>query len=282
MRPHLVLDGLWAAASIVGAGQAHVYVCDAVASASVRAALAELDDDPPVPTAVVEVPPAYVAREESAVVRAIGGGPARPTVNRRGRWRSAAAGPRRRCRTSRRSRTLALIAAHGPRGAPRARLTPGLDRDLPADGVVARWARDAAGDAVRSSPLGRDDAGRLPAGRRPADGGFFGGLLPATRADVGGDPLVARGVDICAAGDHDALQRGRVVAARADRRPLPQRRRGRPRSAPPDRRPRRCARGRRAERGRTSARPPLSARPAACCAPRAARRARSPSGRPGG
>lgn len=78
VRPHLVLDGLFRAAAVIRADRTFVYVSDPIAAASVRNALAELDRTP-VPVDVVEVAPAYVAGEETAVVRALNGGPALPT-----------------------------------------------------------------------------------------------------------------------------------------------------------------------------------------------------------
>lgn len=79
-RPHLVLDGLRLAAQIVGARHGHVYVSDPASSDAVHAALAELDGElDGVTVGVRTVAPAYVAGEESAAVRAINGGPAKPT-----------------------------------------------------------------------------------------------------------------------------------------------------------------------------------------------------------
>jgi NADH:ubiquinone oxidoreductase subunit F (NADH-binding) len=77
--PHLVLDGLDAAAAAIGANAAYLYV-HADALAPVRAALDErraagLD---PHNVAVIEAPDKFVAGEESAVVRHIEGGPALP------------------------------------------------------------------------------------------------------------------------------------------------------------------------------------------------------------
>jgi NADH:ubiquinone oxidoreductase subunit F (NADH-binding) len=81
-RPHLVLDGLRLAAQIVGARHAHVYISDPGSARSVEAALAEVGgpdglDGLTVSVRIVE--PGYVAGEESAAVRAINGGPAKPT-----------------------------------------------------------------------------------------------------------------------------------------------------------------------------------------------------------
>lgn len=78
-RPHLVLEGLSRVSTAVAASRAYVYVCDPVDAATVERALAER---PPlaVEVVVVEVPRSYVAGEETAVVRAVGGGAALPTV----------------------------------------------------------------------------------------------------------------------------------------------------------------------------------------------------------
>lgn len=80
-RPHLVLDGVRLAAKIAGARHAHVYVSDTRAAESVHAALAELTpaDLDGITVSVRTVQPGYVAGEESAAVRAINGGPAKPT-----------------------------------------------------------------------------------------------------------------------------------------------------------------------------------------------------------
>ena len=77
-RPHLVLDGALRAADAVGATTAYLYVSDTAAAASLDAALAELDHLP-VDVRVVQVEPGYVAGEETAVVNAINGRPAKPS-----------------------------------------------------------------------------------------------------------------------------------------------------------------------------------------------------------
>jgi NADH:ubiquinone oxidoreductase subunit F (NADH-binding) len=73
-RPHDILDGLLIASQAVGAGRAYVYVSDAKSAAAITAAIGTR------PVEVVEVEHAYVAGEESAVVRRIDGGPALPTA----------------------------------------------------------------------------------------------------------------------------------------------------------------------------------------------------------
>ncbi|WP_422746029.1 NADH-ubiquinone oxidoreductase-F iron-sulfur binding region domain-containing protein [Mycobacterium sp. WMMD1722] len=79
-RPHLVLDGLRLAGRIVGADRAYLYISDQRAAQTASDALRETTgrfDGPPVTVVVVD--PGYVAGEESAAVRVINGGPAKPT-----------------------------------------------------------------------------------------------------------------------------------------------------------------------------------------------------------
>jgi NADH:ubiquinone oxidoreductase subunit F (NADH-binding) len=80
-RPHMVLDGLRLAAAVVAASRAYVYVSDAESAHSVEAALSELDPNVlgDVSVGMFTVQPGYVAGEETAAVRAINGGPAKPT-----------------------------------------------------------------------------------------------------------------------------------------------------------------------------------------------------------
>jgi NADH:ubiquinone oxidoreductase subunit F (NADH-binding) len=80
-RPHLVLDGLRLAAEMVGARHAYVYVSDQQSAVSVADALGDLAAGTFGETAVtiVTVDPGYVAGEETAAVRHINGGPAKPT-----------------------------------------------------------------------------------------------------------------------------------------------------------------------------------------------------------
>lgn len=80
-RPHLVLDGLRIAAELVGSTEAHVYLSDPASAVSIRTALTELAGDGvwSLDVGVTAVEPGYVAGEETAVVRALNGGPALPT-----------------------------------------------------------------------------------------------------------------------------------------------------------------------------------------------------------
>ncbi len=80
-RPHLVLDGLRLAARMVAADRVHVYVSDPLAAEAVETALTELDAAvlDGLTVSVLTVEPGYVAGEETAAVRVINGGPAKPT-----------------------------------------------------------------------------------------------------------------------------------------------------------------------------------------------------------
>jgi NADH:ubiquinone oxidoreductase subunit F (NADH-binding) len=80
-RPHLIIDGLRLAAEVAGADRTYVYVSDPESASSVEAALAELGPDPlgGIAIEVWTVEPGYIAGEETAAVRAINGGPAKPT-----------------------------------------------------------------------------------------------------------------------------------------------------------------------------------------------------------
>lgn len=76
-RPHLVLDGVRLAAWIVGAERAYVYVSDSTSALTIETASRAAEFD--LPITVVTVGAGYVAGEETAAVRAVNGGPAKPT-----------------------------------------------------------------------------------------------------------------------------------------------------------------------------------------------------------
>ncbi|HEX2400767.1 MAG TPA: NADH-ubiquinone oxidoreductase-F iron-sulfur binding region domain-containing protein [Mycobacterium sp.] len=80
-RPHLVLDGLRLAAQMIGAARAHVYVSDRQAAEAIETALSEVDTAVlnRLTITVLTVEPTYVAGEETAAVRVLNGGPAKPT-----------------------------------------------------------------------------------------------------------------------------------------------------------------------------------------------------------
>ena len=81
LSPHLVLDGAVAAARAVGAAEAIVAVSDDARSelAAVVGALRQRQRDG-VDVRAVAVPGGFVSGEETALLQALGGGPARPTL----------------------------------------------------------------------------------------------------------------------------------------------------------------------------------------------------------
>jgi NADH:ubiquinone oxidoreductase subunit F (NADH-binding) len=79
-RPHLVLDRLRLMATACRAERAIVYLADDACEASVRRAVDEVAARWPLPVEVFRVGHTYVAGEETALVRAVDGGPALPTA----------------------------------------------------------------------------------------------------------------------------------------------------------------------------------------------------------
>lgn len=109
-RPHLVLDGLRLAARIVGAERAYVYLSDPAAA---RAMADALPDSSPFEVTTVE--PGYVAGEETAAVRAINGGPAKPTDKPPRPFESGVAGRRRLVSNVETLANLPFLLRHGAR-----------------------------------------------------------------------------------------------------------------------------------------------------------------------
>ena len=117
LRPHLVLDGAMLAAAATGAGSVVICISEdrPAALASMTAAVAERAAFGEVPHArVVATPPRYVSGEETALVRWLNGGPAKPSAGRR---RPFDRGVRNRPTLVQNVETLAnlpLITRHGP------------------------------------------------------------------------------------------------------------------------------------------------------------------------
>jgi NADH:ubiquinone oxidoreductase subunit F (NADH-binding) len=85
VRPHLVIDGMLRTARAVGATDLVIYLADHTAERSALLALTELDEsdvrvDAGIEIEVVAVERSYIGGEETAAVRAIDGGPAKPTT----------------------------------------------------------------------------------------------------------------------------------------------------------------------------------------------------------
>ncbi|HEY9313225.1 NADH-ubiquinone oxidoreductase-F iron-sulfur binding region domain-containing protein [Williamsia sp.] len=79
-RPHLVLDGLRLAAAAVGARRGHVYVSDAESASAIETAVSDAAEIlGNLELSVLVVGAGYVSGEETAAIRAINGGPAKPS-----------------------------------------------------------------------------------------------------------------------------------------------------------------------------------------------------------
>jgi len=186
-RPHLVLDGAELAAEAVGATEIALYVNRGFSDArsALEAALAErrrarLDR---VPTRLASAPPRYVAGEESAAVRFVNGGEAKPTFTPP---RPYERGVKGRPTLVQNVETLALAALVGRFGAAWFRsqgtaTTPG-PMLVTVSGAVAR---PGVYEVPRAVPLARavELAGGRP-DRAPAIllGGYFGSWVPGPQA----------------------------------------------------------------------------------------------------
>ncbi|MBN9107473.1 MAG: SLBB domain-containing protein [Pseudonocardia sp.] len=113
LAPHLVVDGAVLAALALDGSRVVLCVGTAApAAAGLRAALAGRAD--PVAVEVVEVPERFVASQETALVRFLGGGPALPTTSPpRPAERGVAGRPTFVANVETLAR-LALLARHGP------------------------------------------------------------------------------------------------------------------------------------------------------------------------
>jgi NADH:ubiquinone oxidoreductase subunit F (NADH-binding) len=186
-RPHLVLDGAELAAQAVGATEIALYVNRAFADA--RSALegalierrrARLD---PVPTRLALAPPRYVAGEESAAVRFMNGGEAKPAFTPPRPYQRGVKG---RPTLVQNVETLALAALVGRFGAAwfRSQGTPGTPGPMLVT-VSGAVTRPGVYEVPRGVPLASvvELAGGRPE-RAPALllGGYFGSWIPGPQA----------------------------------------------------------------------------------------------------
>ncbi len=173
--PHLVLDGLALAGAAVGADELHL-VAGAGSLGPVRKALAQR---PGLAVRLTAAGEGFVAGEESAVVRALGGGPALPLDRTTRITRSGLGGRPTLVQNVETLAHLALVARHGARwfrsvgpvDDPGTRLVT-LSGDVRAPGVL---------EVAAGTPLAAllDSAGTDPAAVRAVlVGGYHGGWVP--------------------------------------------------------------------------------------------------------
>ena len=183
-RPHLVLDGAVLAADAVGAREVIVAVHPGLSS--VQAAISERQAagmDTTISITVVQVPAAYVASEESALVRFLSGAPALPTFTPPRPYERGVNGRSTLVQNAETLAHLALIARYGDQwfrsvGTPTA---PGSLLMTVAGAVQRPGVYELAFGVPLSAAF--DAAGGLT---EPVQavlvGGYFGAWLPAETA----------------------------------------------------------------------------------------------------
>ncbi len=205
--PHLVLDGATAAAAAVGARSVVIAIPeDASAShQALRSAIGERTADPKV--RITDAPVAYLAGEESALIRYIDGGPLKPTVVPP---RPSERGLRRRPTLVQNPETLAhiaLIHRHGPEWFRQlgTRAHPGSALVTVSGAVRRAGVQEIACGAPLDSVLGVAGGATEPL-RAVLVGGFHG-------AWIGGDEIAATTIDDAGLSRHGGgLAAGVIVA----------------------------------------------------------------------
>ncbi len=189
--PHLVLDGAVLAADAVGADVIHLVVPDGAPYHAAAAALAQRRD--PVAVELHRAPPGYVASQDTALARWLGGGPALPTFTPPLPVHSGVRGRPTLASNVETLAHLALVARYGAAwyrevgsGSTAGTLL------VTVDGAVGR-------PGVLEVPFGAPVADVLAAAQPDPDaralliGGWFGGWVPTPRAaTLTLDPQVLR------------------------------------------------------------------------------------------
>jgi NADH:ubiquinone oxidoreductase subunit F (NADH-binding) len=178
-RPHVVLEGLEILRRALDADSAYVYVSDEVGHEAIRQALAERADET---TQVFLAPRGYVSGEESAVVRALNGGPALPTQKPPRPFEAGVSGwptvvmnvetLARVCQTW----TASRLSGDVRRAADQLLLTLiGPDRVVLTEVQVGTRLRDVVQEVLDID---------VPAAAPVLAGGFFSGFLPPAALDI--------------------------------------------------------------------------------------------------
>lgn len=184
VRPHLVLEGTLLAATAVGADRAYVYVSDAAAARSMRAAMAELDGVG-MELRLVTVAPGYVAGEETAVVQAVEGGPAIPKDKPPRPFEAGVDGRPTLVSNVETLANLPFIATRGP-----ARFRDAGTDSSPGTFLLSiggNWARPGLYEVPLGLRLGDvvdDLGGTVDEPRGFLMGGYFAGLLNGRGLDI--------------------------------------------------------------------------------------------------
>jgi NADH:ubiquinone oxidoreductase subunit F (NADH-binding) len=170
-RPELVIEGALCAAEAIGAEEIFLYVSDPRAASSLRHALAGRG----VEMTVFEVAPGYVAGEETAAIRALNGGPAKPTDKPPRPYQS---GVRERPTLVSNVETFANIALIAGRGRGGGSILLTITGAVQRPGLYEVPLGTRLGDALDLL------SGPLPGMRGVLMGGFFAGLLNPRALDL--------------------------------------------------------------------------------------------------
>jgi NADH:ubiquinone oxidoreductase subunit F (NADH-binding) len=179
-RPHLVLDGLRLLALAAGADRAIAYVSDDESEVALRTALDGAAAMWTIPVGVFRVEHTYVAGEESALVRAVNGGPALPTAKPPRVFEAGVDGAPTLVQNVETLAHVALLATDASAG------------DTFLATVSMRGQEPALLELPLGVPLGElvESYGADPTALRGVmSGGLFGGL----HADAWSEPLTGRG-----------------------------------------------------------------------------------------
>jgi NADH:ubiquinone oxidoreductase subunit F (NADH-binding) len=183
MLPHLVLDGLAAAAMAIGAKDAYLCMHDHEEGLlnSIEAAVAARDDR--VRIQVTGVPGRYVASEQSSLVQYLNGGPAKPTFSPPRPQERGVRGLPTLVNNVETLAHLALIARYGDRWFRSAGLPAAPGSMLVTVGGAVQ--RPGVYEIEMGAPAGEAVARAGGPAERPAAlliGGYFGAWLPADAA----------------------------------------------------------------------------------------------------
>ncbi|WP_433413033.1 NADH-ubiquinone oxidoreductase-F iron-sulfur binding region domain-containing protein [Microtetraspora malaysiensis] len=184
-RPELVLRGLALAARAVGADRAYAYVSDPAAARRLAEARGGDLAGPVAPVHIVRVRPGYVAGEETAVVRAVAGGPALPTVKPPRPWQAGLHGAPTLVSNAETLAQLALAVRLGPevyRGMGTPESTGTFLVTLSGAGRAACLYEVPYGILMRE--LVTAHMGTAAGVTGMLAGGFAGGVLPASGLDL--------------------------------------------------------------------------------------------------
>jgi NADH:ubiquinone oxidoreductase subunit F (NADH-binding) len=184
VAPHLVLDGLALAARAVGAGRAYLYAPQDLLESTVRAAADQRRDD--VRVQLVAAPDTFIAGQETAVVAAINGGRAIPTIAPPAVFQRGVSGRPTLVQNVETLAQLALLARYGPRWFREVGTAdePGTRLTTVSGAVCDPGVQEVAGGTALSEIVAAAGGFSEPV-QALLVGGYHGGWVPCTSATAG-------------------------------------------------------------------------------------------------